>query len=282
MAIKFIVESASDISLELAKKLGLVYLSCKVIFGDTEYLDAVELTHKDFYKMLETTELSPSTSQINPAEFEDAYRNVVANGDIGIVITVTGKLSGTYQSATIAAQDYEGKIYVVDSESAAVGERILIERGLQLRDLGLSAEEIVAQLNAEKKKIRLFALLDTLKYVKRSGRVSSIAAFAGTLLSIKPVIAMENGLLSVVGKARGFRQGQKSLLDLIEACGGINMNKPFYFAYTGLSDSSVKNFAAEYQAKKNLPPDQIPIATVGAAIGTHAGPGALAVAFFEN
>ena len=282
MAIKFIIESASDISPELAEKLGLIHLSFKVIFGDKEYLDAVELTHKDFYEKLTTTDISPSTSQINPAEFEEAYQKVVANGDIGIVITVTGKLSGTYQSAMIAAADYKGKIFVVDSESVAIGERLLIMRGLELRDRGLSAEEIVDRLNAEKKKIRLFALLDTLKYVKRSGRVSSLAAFAGTLLSIKPVISMEDGLLSIAGKARGARQGQKLLYALMDKCGGINFEKPYYFAYTGLSDSSVKQFIADCPEMKDIPADQVPVSSIGAAIGTHAGPGAIAVAFFAK
>ena len=282
MAVKFIIDSASDISPELAKELGLIHLSFKIIFGDQEYVDAVELTHEDFYKKLTSSDICPSTSQINPAEFEEAYQKVVENGDTGIVITVTGKLSGTYQSAMIAAADYEGKIFVVDSESVALGERILIMRGLELLEQGLSAEEIVEQLNKEKKNIRLFALLDTLKYVKRSGRVSSLAAFAGTLLSIKPIIAMEDGLLAVAGKARGARQAQKALWEMMQNSGGINFKKPFYFAYTGLSDETVKQFISECPLVSHIPAGQVPISTVGAAIGTHAGPGAVAVAFFAN
>ena len=206
----------------------------------------------------------------------------MAAGDTAVVFTLSGKLSGTYQSACIAAEDYEGKIFVVDSENVAVGERILILRGMELRDQGLSAAEIKAQLDEEKHHIRLIALLDTLEYLKKGGRISAAVAFAGNLLSIKPVIAVENGEVSLVGKARGSKKGNNLLRELVTNCGGINFNKPCALAYSGLSDELLKKYIADSEELWKGHADELITATVGCVIGTHAGPGAIAVAFFEN
>ena len=192
MAVKFIIDSASDILPEEAKELGFIHLPLKVMFGDTEYADAVDLTHEEFYEKLIESDVLPSTSQVPPADFEDAYEKVVSEGDEAVVVTVSSKLSGTYQSAMIAREDYEGKVFVVDSENAALAEKILIYRGLEYAKEGLSASEIAAKLDEEKKKIRLLALLVTLEYLKKGGRISSAVAFAGGLLSIKPVVGIEN------------------------------------------------------------------------------------------
>ena len=142
MAVRFIIDSSSDIVPAEAEALGLIHLPMKVIFGEEEYSDSVDLTHHEFYeKLIENNEI-PSTSQINPGVFMSAYQNVVDAGDTAVVITLSGKLSGTYQSAMIALDGFEDKIFVVDSESVCVGERILIQQGLKLRDQGLSAAEI--------------------------------------------------------------------------------------------------------------------------------------------
>ncbi|MBR6767845.1 MAG: DegV family protein, partial [Clostridia bacterium] len=203
MSVRFIIDSASDILPADAEALGMVHLPLRVGFDDVEYRDSVDLTHRDFYMKLVESDVLPRTSQIPPSEFQEACERVIADGDTPIVITVSSKLSGTYQSAMIAAGECSGDVYVIDSENVAVGERILIERGLSLVREGLSAEEIADILNAEKKKIRIMALVDTLEYLRKGGRVSGAAALVGGVLSIKPVIAIENGEVVVVGKARG-------------------------------------------------------------------------------
>ena len=191
-------------------------------------------------------------------------------------------MSGTYQSAVIAAADYPGKVFVVDSESVSLGERILILRGLELVKEGLSVEEIVAKLNEEKKNIRVLALLDTLEYLKKGGRISATAAFAGGLLSIKPVIALEDGEIVVLGKARGSKQGNNLLRELVKKCGGIKFDKPLCLAYSGLSDELLQKYIADSAELWQDKTDELPIATVGCVIGAHAGPGAVAVAFFDK
>ena len=282
MAVRFIIDSASDIVPAEAEALGLIHIPMKVIFGEEEYSDSVDLTHREFYEKLIENDEIPTTSQINPGVFMSAYQNVVDNGDTAVVITLSGKLSGTYQSAMIALDGFEDKIFVVDSESVCVGERILIQLGLKLRDQGLSAAEIAAELDLQKKHVRVLALLDTLEYLKKGGRISAAVAFAGNLLSIKPVIAIENGEVSLVGKARGSKKGNNLLRELITNCGGINFDKPFALAYSGLSDRLLQKYIEDSFEIWSSHAETLPISTVGCTIGTHAGPGAVAVAFFEN
>ena len=282
MAVRFIIDSAADIVPAEAEALGLIHLPLKVIFGEEEYSDSVDLTHHEFYEKLIENDEIPTTSQINPGVFMSAYQKVVDEGDTAVVITLSGKLSGTYQSAMIALDGFEDKIFVVDSESVCVGERILIQLGLKLRDQGLSAAEIAAELDLQKKHVRVLALLDTLEYLKKGGRISAAVAFAGNLLSIKPVIAIENGEVSLVGKARGSKKGNNLLRELITNCGGINFDKPFALAYSGLSDRLLQKYIEDSSEIWSSHTETLPISTVGCTIGTHAGPGAVAVAFFEN
>ncbi len=282
MGIKFMIDSASDILPSEAEELGVVHLPLTVMFGEETYRDAVDLTHEEFYEKLVEGDTFPTTSQMNPSGFEDAIRPVVEAGDTAIIITVSGKLSGTYQSAMIAADEFEGKVFVVDSENVCVGERLLLYRGLELRYQGLSAAEIVDKLNEEKKNIRLLALLDTLEYLKKGGRISSAVAFAGNLLSIKPVISVVEGEIVMLGKARGSKQGNNLLRELTTRGNGVDFDKPYALAYSGLSDKLLMKYIADSAELYTSHTDELPITTIGCVIGTHAGPGAIAVAFFEK
>ena len=283
MAVQFIIDSASDILPEEAKQLGIAaHLPLKVLFGEEEYTDAVTLSHDEFYRKLAASEALPTTSQVPPAAFEAAYEDIIAAGDTAVVVTMSGKLSGTYQSAVIAAEDYEGKIFVVDSLNATIGERILILRGLQLRDQGLSAAEIAAKLDEEKTKIRLLAMVDTLEYLKKGGRISAATALAGSLLNIKPIIAVEDGLVTMKSKARGAKQALNLLRELIPSYGQVQFDKPYAFTYSGLSEESAKKFAADNADLWPDTPETLGIHSVGCSIGTHVGPGAVGIAYFAE
>lgn len=280
MSVKIIVDSASDITAERAAELDVTVLPLKTIFGEEEFLDGVTMTHREFYEKLIESDVHPTTSQIPPYEFEEVFAKVKQNGDTAVCITVSGKLSGTFQSANIAAEDYEDVITVVDSESVAVGEHLLVELAATLRDEEKSAKEIAEILEREKKQIRVIALLDTLEYLKKGGRVSGAAAAVGGILAIKPVIAVEKGLVEVLGKARGSKNGQNLLREYTTKQGEINYSMPGYLAYTGLSDTLLKKYIADSQAFYAGFGRELPIYTIGSTIGTHAGPGAIAVAFF--
>ena len=282
MAVKFIVDSASDILPQECARMGVIHLPMKVIFGMQEYADAVDMTHQEFYEKLIESDTMPTTCQIPPAEFAEAYERMIEQGDTAVVVTVSGKLSGTYQSAMIAAMEYPGKVFVVDSRNASLGQRILIQHGLSLAEQGFGAEDIARMLEFQREKIRVMALLDTLEYLKKGGRISSAVALAGTLLSMKPVIALDDGNVVMIGKARGSKQGNNLLRLLIEQCGGINFDMPFCLAYSGLSDAMLNKYIADSAELWQGKTEHLPIATVGCAIGAHAGPGAIAVAFFES
>ena len=280
--VKIIIDSAADILPSECQALGIRHLPLKVFFGQKEYRDAVDMSHKEFYEKLVESDELPTTSQISPAEFADAIEEVVSAGDEALVITLSSRLSGTYQSAMIAAADFEGKVFVVDSLNVSLGMRLLVQRGITLAEQGLSAAEIARQLDEEKQKIRVLALVDTLEYLKKGGRIGAATALAGSLLSIKPVIALEDGAVVMVGKARGSKQGNNLLRQLVEKCGGINFDMPFCLAYSGLSDALLQKYIADSSELWEGKTVSLPIATVGCAIGTHVGPGAIAVAFFEN
>jgi len=282
MAVQIIIDSGADIIPAQAEKLGLIHIPLRVLFGTEEYEDSVTLSHQEFYERLIECDTLPTTCQIPPSSFEDIYEAVRLHGDTAVVVTLSGKLSGTYQSAVIAAEEHEGRVHVVDSENVSLGQRLLVLRAVELRSQGLSAAEIAACLEKEKKNIKVLALLDTLEYLKKGGRISKTTAFAGSMLNIKPVITLNNGEVSMVGKARGSKQGNNLLRELISDCGGINFNLPYCLAYSGLSDTLLQKYIADSEDLWQDNTDTLPIATVGCVIGAHAGPGAIAVAFFKN
>ena len=280
MAIKFITDSASDISQDEAKRLGIRVIPLTVTFGETSYKDGVDLDHDGFYHKLIETDDFPRTSQVSPYEYEEIFNEETANGDEVICITISSKLSGCFQSANIAIEECEGKVYAVDSENVTVGQRNLILMGLSLAKEGKSAQEIVDILNAEKKNIRLIALLDTLEYLKKGGRINAAVAAAGALLSIKPVIAIVDGEVSFLGMARGSKNGNNKLIELVKKESGIDFKKPFYLAYTGHSKAMLEKYIDDSKSLYEEYNGELPISSVGCAIGTHIGPGAIALSYF--
>lgn len=279
MKTRIIVDSTCDLTPEIKKQVHVVPLT--VHFGDEEYIDGITIDHKQFYEKLIETDVHPSTSQATPAAFEEEYKKAKAAGESAVVITLSSKLSGTYQSAVIATEDYE-EIYVVDSGSVTLGASILVELALSLVHQGLEAKQIAAQLEEEKKKIVLVALVDTLEYLKKGGRVSKTVAAFGTVLNIKPVLSVVDGEIQILGKARGSKMGNNLLIQEINKVGGVDFSKPFLLGYTGLSDALLLKYVEDSEHLWEDGSSDIRYTTVGSIIGTHAGPGAIAVAFFKK
>lgn len=279
MKTRIIVDSTSDLMPKAKSQVHVVPLT--VHFGQEEYVDGVTIDHKAFYEKLVETDVHPSTSQASPAAFAKEYEKAKQAGESAVVVTLSSKLSGTYQSAIIAAQDYEN-IYVVDSGSVAIGEGILVELALQLLNEGLDAKQIAERLEEEKKKIVIVALVDTLEYLKRGGRVSKTVAFAGAVLNIKPVLSVVDGEINMLGKARGSKQGNNLLVQEIEKTGGVDFSKPVLLGYTGLSDALLVKYIEDSRHIWQPGLESVRYTTIGSVIGTHAGPGAVAVAFFKK
>lgn len=280
MNVNLIIDSTTDLRPGLRERFTVVPLT--VHFGEGEYIDGVTISHREFYEKLVESDALPSTSQAVPAAFADVFEQVVSRGETAVVLTLASQLSGTYQSAMIAANDYPDSIFVVDGTSVAIGTGILAELALRLRDQGLSAAQIAAKLEEEKGNIRIVALLDTLEYLKRGGRISATVAFAGSLLSIKPVIAVQDGVIQMLGKARGSKQGNNLLVQQIANAGGVDFDKPLLLGFTGLSDALLLKYIEDSRALWENGTDNLPITSIGSVVGTHAGPGAIAVAFFRK
>ncbi len=280
MSVRIVVDSTADVSAVVRAKMSVVPLT--VHFGEQEYIDGVTINHKQFYEMLVETDVLPTTSQPSPEAFAEVFRQAQEVGEQVVVLTVSSKLSGTCQSAMIAAADYPGSVWVVDTKSVAIGSGILAELAVRLKEEGLSAPEIAARLEAERENVRVIALLDTLEYLKKGGRISKTVAFAGGLLSIKPVITIQDGEIAILGKARGSKQGNNLLVTEIQKSGGVDFTKPLMLGYTGLSDALLEKYVLDSGALWDGHGDCMQSTPIGSVIGTHAGPGAIAVAFFKQ
>ena len=279
MKTRIIVDSTADLVPEIEERVHIVPLTLH--FGEEEYIDGVTIDHKTFYEKLIESDVLPTTSQATPSAFMKEFDKVKEAGDEAVVITVASKFSGTYQSAMIAASEYDN-IYVVDSSSAAMGSGILIELACRMLDEGKPASEIAQILEEEKKKIVVVALVDTLEYLKKGGRISKTIAFAGGVLNIKPVLSVIDGEINMLGKARGSKMGNNLLVQEIEKAGGIDFNKPVLLGYSGISDALLLKYIEDSRHIWEGKLEEVRYTTVGSVIGTHAGPGAVVVAFFKN
>lgn len=281
MSVRIITDSASDMS--PAEHPALRVLPLSVTFGTDVYMDGVDIDHQRFYEMLVERDELPKTGQVNPFAFSQAIAEAREAGDEAVIITVGAKLSGTNQSArTALAEAPGGDVFVVDSNNVTLGERVLVEYALRLVDEGRSAAQIAAAVEAVRDRVVVIGLLETLEYLVRGGRLSAAAGAVGTLLNVKPVVAAEDGLIVQLGKARGSKNGRNLLNQKVEKAGGIDFSMPLALGYTGLSDAVLKKYIEDSAALwAGHTEGELPVHTIGATIGTHVGPGAVAVAFFQ-
>lgn len=279
MSVRIIIDSTVDVSPELLARVEVVPLT--VSFGAEEYIDGVTITHEEFYNKLIESDVLPTTSQATPAAFADVFERLAAAGDSAVVITLAHQLSGTCQSARIAAEDYDN-IFVVDSGSVTLGAGILAEYALRCVDEGMDAESIAAAVEAKKEDVCLIAMLDTLEYLKKGGRISATVAFAGGLLNLKPVVNIKDGVINMLGKARGSKQGNNLLVQEINKAGGIDFSMPILLGYTGLTDVLLKKYMTDSAALWENGVEALHYTSIGSVVGTHAGPGAIAAAFFRK
>ena len=283
--IKILIDSASDICEEEAKNKGIFMIPLEVRFGEDVYLDGVNLMPQEFLdKLTESTEL-PKTSQINEYRWTEQFEKLTENGDQVIAITISSKLSGTFNSAKAAAKKFAGQVFVVDSLTAATGERILCDYALRLIGEGKTAEQVATELETIKHKVQVIAIVDTLKYLRKGGRISTLTAFAGELLSIKPVISVVGGEVKMAGKAMGSKKSNNLLMQLVQKCGGIDFEMPYGLIFSGYRDEYLRKYledSASLWQEYVQDMKDIPVYPYGSTIGTHVGPNALGVAFFAK
>ena len=284
MPVRIITDSGSDCLQGDHPRLDVLPLS--VGFGTTMYQADVDLSRERFYELLVEGDDFPTTGQVNPYAFSQAIERAQRDGDDVVILALSSKLSGTYQSAVTAAAEASDvtEVHVVDTKSVTVGEHILVDYALRLLDEGANAAEIARAVEAAVDRVVVIGLLDTLEYLKRGGRISAAAGAVGELLSIKPVITVADGEVVVLGKARGSKNGRNLLCQQVQSAGGIDFSMPVMLGYSGMSDKLLRKYLADSRTvwEGNLAEDEIPVLMVGATIGTHVGPGAVAVAFFKQ
>ena len=280
MGIRIITDSSADFDRATAKRRQVEIISMAVQFGNASFLDGKTITNDVFYTLLKEGRENPTTSQPTPAEFLRVFEEAKAAGDQVVAVLISSVLSGTVQSAQIAKGmcEYED-IYIVDRRSATAGIQILVNLACKLRDSGLPAPGIAQELERLKGRIRIFAVLDTLEYLRRSGRLSGFQAGLGAMTKLKPVITVRDGAVSIAAKAFGtsaaVKQLQKFLLQY-----PVDDAYPSYFLYT--DDKEREELLLPALREQGKLPLRLHYSSVGPTIGTHIGPGALGMAYIER
>jgi DegV family protein with EDD domain len=276
MAVCIVTDSTSDILPAQAEALGITIVPLTVFFGDEAYLDGVELDNAGFYRKLQASKALPRTSQPSPAKFQEIYTRLIHEGADSILsVHLSSKLSGTYQAACTARDSLPDDVKhipidIIDSQSISVGMARPILRAAREAREGLSLEEIKVHLLDELSRTRILAVLDTLEFVKRGGRIGRAEAFLGNMLSVKPIISLSEGAVVPVEQPRTRSKAYARVAQLVSEMGKLEA--------ISLAEASEEVGQQLAQALKGVYAGEIPSYKLGAVLGTHTGPGTAAVA----
>lgn len=277
--VRIMTDSTSDITQAEAAALGITVVPLTVHFGSESFRDGIDLSKKEFFEKLAAAETLPTTSQVPPGEFTALFQQYIDAGDEVVGIFISSEMSGTYQSAAVAREQVNPeKIYVIDSRTATFELALLVRIAARLRDEGKSAGEIMDTVRALVKRVRLFAVVDTLRYLKMSGRISTTTAFVGGLLGINPIIAIIKGKVESIGKTRGLKAGLKFIHEQVEA-DPPDLNYLVTFGHTNAPEAlreTVEYFTKSFGIADFVEED------IGLIVGTHVGPGAAGIAYIAK
>lgn len=280
MAVRIITDSASDLDAAVARRRKVSIVPMTVQFGSATFLAGKNLSNDVFFQLLQEGKENPSTSQPTPAAFLRLFEEAREAGDQVVAILLSGALSGTLQSAGIAKDMCEyDPIYIVDSRTATAGMQILVNYACKLRDSGLPAAAIADEVEKMKDKVRIFAVIDTLEYLRRGGRLSGFQAGLGAVTKLKPTISVRDGAVSIVGKSFGIAAAVKHLMKMLEEH-PIDDDYPSYFLYS--DDKGREELLLPKLQEQGKLPQRLHYCGIGPAIGTHIGPGALGMAYIER
>jgi fatty acid kinase fatty acid binding subunit len=273
--IAVVTDSTCDTSPEIAKAGGVRIVPLTVRFGDEQFRDGVDITAKEFYERLTTGTSTPSTSQPSPEAFSSCYKELLDGGADGIVsVHISGQLSGTLQSATLAARDFPGKVEVVDTASVSAGLQMAVDAASKAAHAGADLAGVAAAASSTAERGGLFVLLDTLTYLQRGGRIGKAQAFMGGLLNVKPVLQIKEGLVHPESRVRSRSQGMARLVELVSQSGPIESATIMYTTTPDLAEELRPRIQAVVGDGV-----EVKIGEIGPVVGTYGGPGALGVAF---
>jgi DegV family protein with EDD domain len=279
MAVRIITDSSCDHPFSIQDEWDIQILPFKLVFGEDEYVAGKDISTQQFYEKMSTTTVLPKTVQITPIEFEDVFRPYVEAGDEIVLLPISKEMSGTYNSALIAKEQFPGApIYVVNTLNVTFALGLIVDIAVRLRNQGHDAKSIAEHIDRIKDRIRLYAVIGDLKYLKLGGRLSSAGAMVGTLLGIKPIICIRDGKVIGIDKARGLKAGYQTVLSYAQK-DGIDTDYPVYFGHSNFPDG-MADLQALYREKFNS--GETRSLDIGPIVGTHAGPGCTGIAFIAK
>lgn len=277
MGIKIITDSMCDVPKDYVKSHNIRVMPLTVNFGYESYKDGIDLTLDEFLAKLEKSEVLPTTSQVPPGDFLEAFREEIALGNKVISIHGSSQLSGTYNSAVMAMEQIGGEdIHVIDSEAITLGAGVLVIKAARLAEEGLEPEEIVKEIEASKRRLKSLFILDTLKYLHKGGRLSLSASIVGSILNIKPILTVKGGKMELYGKERGIKKAIASVIDTVKENGWTLDGK--VIGINHIADLENMRLLEE-ELKREYSIKEIIRGEVGSVVATHGGPGAVAFYF---
>lgn len=278
--IKIICESMSDLPDNLQQEYDVELLPINIVFDGKEYKSGVDISTNDFYKMLRNSKSMPTTSQITYVNFKEIFEGYLKEDNIVLYMSGSSAASGTYQSATLAKNDIESDdIYVFDTFSISIGGGILVQKAAEMVKQGHNIDYIINKLEEYKNKVHVFFSVDTLDYLQKGGRISSTKATIGTLLNIKPILNIEDGLVKQKGQVRGTKKIMPALIENIKSVvDGDFSNKDVYVGYG--DDLSIKDELVE-KVKKELSPRNVYTFQIGSCVASHSGPNVFGIACID-
>jgi len=275
MPVKIVTDSGADLPDQLTKELGITVVPLYIRFGEEVYRDRVSISADEFYERLTHDPVHPSTTQPGPQDFLEAYQKLSADADGIVSIHISGKLSGTCNSALMAKDMLEGEcpVEVVDSETLTMSLGLIVIAAAEMAKAGESMDKIVEWVKQAIPKTYLFFLLDTLEYLKKGGRIGKAKALLGSILSVKPMLTMKDGELVPAGQARTRAKGMDKLFDFVENAGNIQDLAVVYNTTPDEAQNLAERLGSVFAKEK------IRMARVGPGLGVHGGPGAIIVSF---
>lgn len=279
MAIKILTDSVADVPEQIAKELGIEVMPLTVNFEDGSYKDGIEITKDKFYDKLSKAQKLPTTSQITPGEFINVFQGFIKEGHEVISILMSSRLSGTYNSAVTAKEHLDNeRITIIDSELVTFPQGLLVIEAARMASKGHSKSEIIDRVTYMKANMECKFIIDDIEYLKKGGRLTPSQALVGKLLNIKPILTMKDGRLIYENKVRGKKKAIKWVINWI-----AKNNYYLEEKTVGLFHSDSYEFLMDLRKELTLSLDikEIIETKVGAVVGTHAGPGCIAIAFVK-
>lgn len=275
--IKIITDSTADLSKEIYEKYDIEVLPLLINFGEESYLDGAEINTREMFGRIEKDNVLPTTAQVTPNRFIEAYKKYLDEGYKIISIHMSSVMSGTYQSACIAKDTLESDdIVVVDSQNVTAALGILVFKAAKLREKGYNITRLEEELNVVKNNIKLSVYFESLEYLVRGGRISKTAGIVGGILGIKLILEIKDGLMSVKDKIRGNKKSIKKIISDIE---NADIDDDVPVLLIDVNNVEVKEALKEYMENNNVKFVECP---VGCTVATHSGPGCCGVAFITK